>query len=162
MSVLIKGREMPPDCPQCIAAHYNKLGEFTGCNVVPGKLYAMNDSKYAESNTRPEWCPLVPAVPLEQYQSMERTVRKLTQALAAAGTPVKEYDSDHIWYKSKQYISLKRVGEMMNEKTADAIPVDYIKEQIEICEAVPVPLCARVLRFLLTSYKKEMSKEVKP
>ena len=58
-NVLIKGIEMPKDCPQCVAAHYNKIGAFTGCNVVPGKLYAINDSKYAKSNTRPEWCPLV-------------------------------------------------------------------------------------------------------
>lgn len=41
--------------------------------------------------------------------------------------PVKEYDSDHIWYKGKQYISLKRVGEMMKEKTADVAPVKHGK-----------------------------------
>ena len=34
-----------------------------------------------DSLDHPEWCPLVPAVPLEDYQSMERTVVKLTQAL---------------------------------------------------------------------------------
>ena len=87
MSVLIKGMEMPKDCPQCIAARYNQFDEFTGCRVVPGKLHAIYDSKYAESNVRPDWCPLVPAVQLEDYQSMERTVHKLTQALQAA--PVK-------------------------------------------------------------------------
>ena len=42
------------------------------------------------------------------------------------------------------------------QPAADVIPVAYIEEQIQICEAVPASMCARVLRFLLTSYKKEM------
>lgn len=92
-----------------------------------------------------------------RYKAVEEV---LDAQPAVALAPVKEHDSDHIWYKGKQYISLKRVGEMIKEKTADVIPVAYIEEQIQICEAVPVPICAKVLRFLLTSYKKEMD-EVK-
>lgn len=61
MSIIIKGMEMPKDCPMCIAAHYNKLDEFTGCEIVSGKKYAaQRDAEYAKSSTRPDWCPLVP------------------------------------------------------------------------------------------------------
>ena len=36
------------------------------------------------------------------------------------------YDKDHIWYEGKQYISLKRVGEMIKEaKAVDAEPVKH-------------------------------------
>lgn len=59
MSVLIKGMELPKDCPYCKMAHYNASDEFTGCAVIPGKRYAMhNDAVYAKSTQRPEWCPL--------------------------------------------------------------------------------------------------------
>lgn len=64
MGVYIKGMEMPKDCPMCIAAHYNKLDEFTGCEIVPGKKYAVQrDAEYAKSSTRPDWCPLFPVPP---------------------------------------------------------------------------------------------------
>lgn len=114
MSVLVKGMEMPENCYDCPLE-----GSMGVC------LATDREDCRVESLDRPEWCPLVPAVPLEDYQSMERTVHKLTQALAAAGTPVEEYDSDHIWYNGKQFISLRRVGEMIKEKTADATPVRH-------------------------------------
>ena len=60
MSVLIKGMELPKDCPYCKMAYYNASDEFTGCAVVPDKRYAMhNDAVYAKSTQRPDWCPLV-------------------------------------------------------------------------------------------------------
>lgn len=103
-NVLIKNMEMPESCYDCL------LQGSRGVCLVTGK-----EVESKQFDCRPEWCPLVPAVPLEGYQSMERTVNKLTQALAAAGTPVEEIDSDHIWYKSKQYISLGRVGELIGD-----------------------------------------------
>ena len=51
---------MPTDCPECPMAHWNKLDEFTGCDAVSGKKYAINDKEYAESSCRPSWCPLRP------------------------------------------------------------------------------------------------------
>ena len=50
--------DMPDDCPVCPMAHWNKLDEFTGCDAVSGKKYAINDKEYAESSNRPSWCPL--------------------------------------------------------------------------------------------------------
>ena len=60
MGVYIKDFKMPKDCPMCPLAHYNKLDEFTGCGVVHGKMYAVKrDKQYANSTTRPQWCPLL-------------------------------------------------------------------------------------------------------
>ena len=59
MGVYIKGIEIPKDCPMCQLAHWDAAGNFTGCNIVCGKKYAMSDKEYADSNTRPDWCPLV-------------------------------------------------------------------------------------------------------
>ena len=73
MSILIKGMEMPKDCPMCIAAHYNKLDEFTGCEIVSGKKYAVQrDAEYANSSTRPDWCPLVPVPPHGRLGDLDR------------------------------------------------------------------------------------------
>ncbi len=58
-SVLVSGMKMPIDCPVCPLAHWNMQNDFTGCNVVAGKTYAINDPAYAESDKRPEWCPLM-------------------------------------------------------------------------------------------------------
>ena len=52
--------DMPTDCPECPMAHWNKLDEFTGCDAVSGKKYAINDKEYAESSCRPSSCPLRP------------------------------------------------------------------------------------------------------
>lgn len=57
--------EMPKDCPYCFAAHYNRMGDFTGCNAVSGKRFAMNDPEYRGSDRRPSWCPLKPFTPSE-------------------------------------------------------------------------------------------------
>ena len=59
MGVYIKGMELPKDCPMCPLAHWDAADNFTGCNIVCGKKYAMSDKEYADSNTRPDWCPLV-------------------------------------------------------------------------------------------------------
>lgn len=61
MSKAILVIDMPRDCPMCPVAHYNKLDEFTGCDVVAGKRYAMTTEEgYAETTTKPSWCPLKP------------------------------------------------------------------------------------------------------
>ena len=58
--VYVKGMKMPKDCPMCKLAHWDCNGDFCGCDITPGKQYAMlADKAYAESSTRPEWCPLV-------------------------------------------------------------------------------------------------------
>lgn len=59
MSVLIRGAEMPQDCPMCPMAHFDAAGLFRGCEIVPGKKHAMQDPLYAQSNCRPGWCPLI-------------------------------------------------------------------------------------------------------
>ena len=59
MSILIKGMKMPRDCQQCPCAYWVNQFTFLGCNVKPGKRYAMRDEEYRNSITRPDWCPLV-------------------------------------------------------------------------------------------------------
>ena len=64
MSVLIRGRKLPKDCPRCPMAHYNAISQFTGCEIVSGKRFAVSDDKeYASSSCRPEWCPLIEIPP---------------------------------------------------------------------------------------------------
>ena len=53
--------KMPKDCPYCPVAHYNKLDEFTGCDIVGGKRYAMTTEEgYRNTSKIPTWCPLKP------------------------------------------------------------------------------------------------------
>ena len=60
MSILVKGVEMPKDCPMCPMSHWNALDKFTGCNIVNGKRFAMtSEPGYGETSSRPDWCPLV-------------------------------------------------------------------------------------------------------
>ena len=68
MSILIKDMEMPKDCPMCPMAHYDALNHFRGCEVVPGKRHAMNDPNYANTSTRPDWCPLIEFQECSQLQ----------------------------------------------------------------------------------------------
>lgn len=67
MGVYIKGMEMPVGCPFCPLSHWTRAtDEFAGCNIVPGKRFAMlNDIAFAESpaKSRPDYCPLVPVPP---------------------------------------------------------------------------------------------------
>ena len=64
MSDCVVQMEMPKDCPMCPMAHWNKLDELTGCEVAPGKLFEFSRSKeYRESNTRPDWCPIICQLP---------------------------------------------------------------------------------------------------
>ena len=52
--------EMPKDCPMCPFAYYDMFNTFRGCDITRGKrLAAKNDKDYAESSTRPDWCPLI-------------------------------------------------------------------------------------------------------
>lgn len=51
--------EMPKDCIYCPMAHWNAQDNFTGCEVVGGKKYAMmTDEKYPKLDGRPSWCPI--------------------------------------------------------------------------------------------------------
>lgn len=52
--------EMPKDCPMCPFANYDMFNTFSGCDITSGKRWAVkNDKDYAESSTRPDWCPLI-------------------------------------------------------------------------------------------------------
>ena len=52
--------EMPKDCPMCPFAYYDMFNTFMGCDITRGKRLAVkNDKDYAESSTRPDWCPLI-------------------------------------------------------------------------------------------------------
>ena len=63
--------DMPKDCMYCPVAHYNKLDEFTGCDIVSGKKYAMaTDEDYKES-IRASWCPLKP---IPQKKDIHETI----------------------------------------------------------------------------------------
>lgn len=70
---LIVEMEMPKDCPMCPLAHYNKIDEFTGCEVAPFKRYAVKtDKAYAESDCRPDWCPIKGVLPDEHGDLIDR------------------------------------------------------------------------------------------
>ena len=55
MSILIKGLDMPKDCPMCLLAYWNASGEFCGCSLI--KRYYDYDEM--QTSTRPDFCPLV-------------------------------------------------------------------------------------------------------
>ena len=55
MSILVKGMEMPKDCPYCPLAHWNFKGEFTGCEIK--KKYFSTEELYTDG--KPDFCPLV-------------------------------------------------------------------------------------------------------
>lgn len=60
--ILVKGMDMPKDCPMCPLAHWNKLDMLTGCER--GHRYvSKSDVDYWQSDTRPEWCSLVEVPP---------------------------------------------------------------------------------------------------
>ena len=85
MSKLIVEMEMPKDCPQCPMAHYNKLDEFTGCEVAAGKLFAATrDKAYAESASRHSWCPIVGVLP-EEHGDLVDTDTVLWEVLDSQG-----------------------------------------------------------------------------
>lgn len=66
MAVLIKGMEMPKDCPMCPLSHWNKLDVLTGCEVKQRHV-PDTDKAYWQSNTRPSWCPLVEVPEKRQF-----------------------------------------------------------------------------------------------
>lgn len=67
IGIAVLNMKMPKDCPLCAMAHYNALNHFTGCEVVPGKRYAMSTEKgYAETSDRPGWCPLAEVENIEE------------------------------------------------------------------------------------------------
>ena len=56
--ILIKGMEMPKDCPQCPLSHWNKLDRLTGCELM-WRHVPKSETDYWLSDTRPSWCPLI-------------------------------------------------------------------------------------------------------
>ena len=59
MGVLIKDMLMPKDCVFCPMAHWNKLDEITGCEIVIGKKFVdKTDRDFWYGDSRPKWCPL--------------------------------------------------------------------------------------------------------
>lgn len=84
MSVLIKGMEMPEGCPFCPLSHWTRgTDEFAGCNIVPGKRYAMlNDIAFAVSlaKSRPDWCPLIEVQPHGRLIDADALCEKLETA----------------------------------------------------------------------------------
>lgn len=88
MSKLIIDMPMPKDCPQCPMAHWNKLDEFTGCEVAAGKLFAATrDKAYAESICRPDWCPIKGVLPDEHGDLIDRdkAIFEMCEGLAPKG-----------------------------------------------------------------------------
>lgn len=62
VGVLVRNMKMPDGCPFCPLSHWTNQMEFMGCDIVPGKRYAVHDDpEYANSpaRSRPDWCPLV-------------------------------------------------------------------------------------------------------
>lgn len=75
--MLIIDMPMPRDCICCPMAHWNKLDEFTGCEVAEGKLFEVTRNKeYAESNYRPDWCPIKGVLPDEHGDLIDRDAVK--------------------------------------------------------------------------------------
>lgn len=46
----------------------------------------------------------------------------------------------------------------MEAEPETAIPIDFIKDQIRICEAIPAPLCRTVLQQLICNYRYSTEK----
>lgn len=64
--IVLVRMKVPKDCPMCPAACYDKIGNFSGCGIVPGKKFAMSDDpEYANSSSRPAWCAIVGALPVD-------------------------------------------------------------------------------------------------
>ena len=61
--IYIPGMNLPKDCPMCPMSHWNAGGSFSGCEIVAGKKYAMDDEDYRNSNERPDWCPIIEIPP---------------------------------------------------------------------------------------------------
>lgn len=114
MSKLIIEMEMPKDCPMCPMAHYNKLEEFTGCEVAPGKRYAVKtDKAYAESACRPDWCPIKGVLPDEHGDLIDKETAK------------NAFDSSFLTFRMKD-------GETMRgfyQRTIDELPVLIVAER---------------------------------
>ncbi len=73
MTKLIVKMEIPKDCPMCPMAHYDKLDQFTGCEVAPHKRNAVKTDKvYAESACRPDWCPIKGVLPDKHGDLIDR------------------------------------------------------------------------------------------
>ena len=61
--IYIPDMNLPKDCPMCPMSHWNAGGSFSGCKIVAGKEYAMDDEDYRNSNERPDWCPIIELPP---------------------------------------------------------------------------------------------------
>lgn len=59
MGIYIPGMEMPKDCPMCPMAHWNKLDEFTGCEIKK-RFFSKEE---LNTDYRPAFCTLIPVPP---------------------------------------------------------------------------------------------------
>ena len=76
---------------------------------------------------------------------------KLMKVLKGWRRTIDPYDD---WWDGFNTAFKKNIDAIEAAPTVDAVPVDFIKHQIEICEAVPAPFCAKVLRQLLENSTK--------
>ena len=73
MSILIKNMVLPRSCVTCPLAHWNKVDELTGCEIVIGKKHVpKEDKEFWASAERPEWCPLIGMEPEQALIMDER------------------------------------------------------------------------------------------
>lgn len=89
MSLVLKGMEMPRDCPSCPLSYWANHTAFLGCRAVPGKKYAMREEQYRKSDTPPDWCPLLLLPekhgPLIDCQALLEEARRLSGPFVSDG-----------------------------------------------------------------------------
>lgn len=73
MSILIKGMEMPKDCPMCPMAHWNKLDEFTGCEIKK-RFFSKEE---LNTDYRPAFCPLIPVPPHGRLGDLDALAQRI-------------------------------------------------------------------------------------
>ena len=97
MSIIIKGMEMPKDCQFCPMAHWNKLDQLTGCDVVGGKRYVpKGDYLYWYSEGRPDWCPLVEVPKHGRLIEADKLMDK-----------IRRYGGGGLWSEEELYFTVK-------------------------------------------------------
>lgn len=113
MSDCVVQMEMPKDCLMCPMAHWNKLDEITGCEVAPGKLFEFSRSKeYRESNTRPDWCPIICQLPEGHGRLVdENEVKDWVENWLCVNKYYHPYSSSKYIPVSEFYDVLQRMGE---------------------------------------------------
>lgn len=89
MSVLIRGMNMPRDCHLCPISHWNKLDEFTGCEL---KKRFFSKEELNQSG-RPDFCPLIEIPPHGRLIDADALMDALTRA--KEDDPI-QYEEDYL------------------------------------------------------------------